>query len=121
MTPRRPGSSVIEFPNELDILLTREFEAPLELVFDVLTKEEHVRKTIAPYGEEVKLCSVDLRVGGDYHYIFVSDDGTDMSFHGTSWRSSRRPAPPRRGSTTGGRASRRSSRSIFARGMASRR
>ena len=83
MTPTRSGSSVIEFPNELDILLTREFKAPLELVFDVLTKEEHLRKTIAPYGEEVKLCSVDLRVGGDYHYIFVSDDGTDMSFRGT--------------------------------------
>ncbi len=31
----------------------------------------------------MKLCSVDLRVGGDYHYIFVSDDGTDMSFRGT--------------------------------------
>ncbi len=36
MTPNRHGSSVIEFPNELEIVTTREFDAPLELVFDVL-------------------------------------------------------------------------------------
>jgi uncharacterized protein YndB with AHSA1/START domain len=52
---------------------------PIELVFDVLTKPEHVRKTIAPYGEEVKVCSIDLRVGGNYHVVFVTDDGSEMS------------------------------------------
>ena len=83
MTPDRHGSAVIEFPNDLEIVLTREFDAPIQLVFDVLTNPEHVRKTIAPYGEEVKECSIDLRVGGEYHFVFVADDGTDMSFHGT--------------------------------------
>ena len=83
MTPHRRRSAVIEFPNDLEIVLTREFDAPIALVFDVLTKPEHVRKTIAPYGEEVKVCSIDLRVGGKYHFVFVTDDGTDMSFRGT--------------------------------------
>ena len=73
----------IEFPSELEILMTREFEAPIELVFDVFTKEEHVRKTFAPFGEEVRVCSIDLRVGGGYHYVMVTDDGTEMSFRGT--------------------------------------
>lgn len=82
MTPER-HSSVVEFPNELDILLTRAFEAPIALVFDVLTKPEHVTKTLAPYGEEVTLCSIDLRVGGSYHSVFVTGDGTEMSFRGT--------------------------------------
>jgi uncharacterized protein YndB with AHSA1/START domain len=83
VTSSQHGQTVIEFPSELEILTTREFEAPIELVFDVLTKPEHVRKTIAPYGEEVKVCSIDLRVGGDYHFVFVTDDGTEMSFRGT--------------------------------------
>ena len=83
MTPNRQRSAVIEFPSELEIVLTREFDAPIQLVFDVFTKPEHVRKTFAPYGEEVKVCSIDLRVGGDYHFVFVTDDGTEMSFHGT--------------------------------------
>ena len=29
------------------------------------------------------LCSIDLRVGGSYHYVFVTEDGTECSFRGT--------------------------------------
>ena len=83
MTPDRHGSAVIEFPNDLEIVVTRDFDAPIALVFDVFTKPEHVRKTIAPFGEEVKVCSIDQRVGGDYHIVFVTDDGTECSFRGT--------------------------------------
>jgi uncharacterized protein YndB with AHSA1/START domain len=83
VTPKPRGSAHIEFPNELDIVLTREFDAPIQLVFDVLTKPEHVRKTIAPFGEEVQVCLIDLRVGGNYHFVFVPDDGAACSFRGT--------------------------------------
>lgn len=83
MTPNRHGSAVIEFPNELEIVTTREFDAPLELVFDVLTKPEHVRNWFAPFTCEVTECSIDLRVGGDYHIVFVTEDGTECSFRGT--------------------------------------
>ena len=83
MRPNRHGSAVVEFPSELEILITREFEAPMQLVFDVFTKAEHVRNTIAPFGEVVTECSIDLRVGGDYHFVFVTDDGVECSFRGT--------------------------------------
>ena len=49
MRPNRHGSSVIEFPSELEIVTTREFDAPLALVFDVFTKPEHVRNWFAPF------------------------------------------------------------------------
>ena len=42
-----------------------------------------MRKTFAPFGEEVTVCSIDLRVGGDYRYVFVTDDGVECSFRGT--------------------------------------
>jgi uncharacterized protein YndB with AHSA1/START domain len=77
------GSTAIEFPNSLEIVFTRDYDAPVELVFDVLTKTEHVRNTIAPFGETVTVCSIDLRVGGDYHYVFMPDDVTECSFRGT--------------------------------------
>jgi uncharacterized protein YndB with AHSA1/START domain len=83
VTANRPGSAVIEFPNDLDIVITREFDAPIGLVFDITTKPEHVRKTFAPFGEEVTVCSIDLRVGGDYRFVMVTDDGTECSFRGT--------------------------------------
>lgn len=83
MTPTQHESTVIEFPSELEVLITRQFDAPIGLVFDVFTKPEHVRKTVAPYGEEVTVCSIDLRPGGDYHFAFVTDDGIECSFRGT--------------------------------------
>ncbi|HXW80895.1 MAG TPA: SRPBCC domain-containing protein [Acidimicrobiales bacterium] len=83
MTPNRHGSAVIEFPSDLEIVVIREFDAPIGLVFDVLTKPEHVRKHFAPFGEEVTVCSIDLRVGGNYHIVFVTGDGTECSFRGT--------------------------------------
>jgi uncharacterized protein YndB with AHSA1/START domain len=81
--PNRHGSSVIEFPTELEIVTTREFEAPIALVFDVLTKPEHVSKWFAPFECKVTECSIDLRVGGNYHIVFVTGDGTECSFRGT--------------------------------------
>jgi uncharacterized protein YndB with AHSA1/START domain len=83
VTPNRHGSARIEFPNELDILITREFDAPIALVFDVLTKPEHVSKWGATPPDRMKECSIDLRVGGNYHSSFVTPDGTECSFHGT--------------------------------------
>ena len=79
----RHGSAVITFPNELEIAITREFDAPIQLVFDVFTKPEHVRKTFAPFGEQVTICSIDLRVGGEYHFVMVTDAGVECSFRGT--------------------------------------
>jgi uncharacterized protein YndB with AHSA1/START domain len=81
--PNRHGPAIVEFPTDLEILLTREFDAPIELVFDVFTKPEHVRKTFAPYGEVVKECSIDLRVGGKYRLAFVTGDGRECAFSGT--------------------------------------
>jgi uncharacterized protein YndB with AHSA1/START domain len=83
VTPDRHRSSVIEFPNELEIVTTRKFDAPLALVFDVLTKPEHVRHWFAPFTDVVTECSIDLRVGGDYHIVFVTQDGKECSFRGT--------------------------------------
>ena len=33
--------------------------------------------------DEVTECSIDLRVGGNYHIVFVTEDGTECSFRGT--------------------------------------
>ena len=83
MTPSRGGSALMEFPNELDILITREFDAPIALVFDVLTKPEHVSKWGATPPDLMTECSIDLRVGGDYYSSFVTEDGTVCAFRGT--------------------------------------
>src|SRR5204863_7416729 len=83
MTPDRHGSAVIEFPSDLAIVTVRKFDAPIELVFDVLTKPEHVSKWFAPFTDVVTECSIGLRVGGNYHIVLVTDDGSECSFRGS--------------------------------------
>jgi uncharacterized protein YndB with AHSA1/START domain len=79
----RHGSTLVDYPNELEVVTTREFDAPIALVFDALTKPEHVRNWFAPFTCEVTKCSIDLRVGGSYHIVFVTENGTACSFRGT--------------------------------------
>lgn len=83
MKPNRHGSAVREFPSELVIVTIRKFDAPIALVFDVLTKPEHLSKWWATGGDRMTKCEVDLRVGGDYHNVFATPDGTECSFRGT--------------------------------------
>jgi uncharacterized protein YndB with AHSA1/START domain len=83
VTPNRHGSAVVEFPSELEIVTTREFDAPIELVFDVVTRPEHVRNWFAPFTSVVIQCEIDPRVGGDYHIVFANEDGTECSFRGS--------------------------------------
>jgi uncharacterized protein YndB with AHSA1/START domain len=83
VTPDRHGSAVIEFPSDLEVVITRAFDAPIALVFDVLTNPEHVRRWGATPPDRMTECSIDLRVGGTYHSSFVTEDGTVCSFDGT--------------------------------------
>jgi len=83
VTPQRHGSAVITFPNELEVVITREFDAPIALVFEVLTKPEHVTRWGATPPDEMTECSIDLRVGGEYRSSFVTGDGAVFAFSGT--------------------------------------
>jgi uncharacterized protein YndB with AHSA1/START domain len=71
------------YPSNLEIVTTRKFDAPIGLVFDVLTKPEHVGRWWATGGDSMTVCEIDLRVGGNFHNVFVTPDGTECSFRGT--------------------------------------
>ena len=83
MSPDRHGTAIVEFPSELEVAITRDFEAPIALVFDVLTKPEHVSRWGATPPDRMTECAIDLRVGGRYGSSFVTGDGSVFSFSGT--------------------------------------
>jgi uncharacterized protein YndB with AHSA1/START domain len=41
------------------------------------------QQVVRPFTFKVTECSIDLRVGGDYHIVFVTEQGADCSFRGT--------------------------------------
>lgn len=57
--------------SDREISLTRVFDAPRRLVFEALTKPEHVKQWWGRLGEgySVPICEIDLRVGGSYRFV----------------------------------------------------
>ncbi len=69
-------------PTACEIVLTRGFDAPRELVFDAWTKPELVRRWYGPRGHHLVICEIDLRVGGSWRYVVRNPAGQDMLLRG---------------------------------------
>ena len=63
--------------------MTRVFDAPRRLVFDAMTKPEHVTQWWGRLGEgySVPVCEIDLRVGGAWRFVSRHPKG-EAAFHG---------------------------------------
>jgi uncharacterized protein YndB with AHSA1/START domain len=70
-------------PSDLEIAMTRVFNAPRRLVFEALTKPELVKQwLLGPPGWTMPICEIDLRVGGAYRYVWRHADGKEMGMGG---------------------------------------
>jgi len=67
-----------------DLVMTRVFDAPRRLVYDAHTKPELVRQwLLGPPGWTMPVCEMDVRVGGEYRWVWKSErDGTTMGMGG---------------------------------------
>ena len=73
----------VSTPSERAIRLTRLFDAPRALVFEAMTKPEHVKRWwgILDAGYSVPVCEIDLRPGGAWRYVNRTPRG-DVEFYG---------------------------------------
>jgi uncharacterized protein YndB with AHSA1/START domain len=75
MPMQAPGLKV-STPSDLEIVMTRSFNAPRQLVWDAMTKPELIRRWMfTPPGWSWARCEVDLRVGGEYRWEWNAPDG----------------------------------------------
>ena len=61
-----------------EVLMTRVFDAPRALVWEVWTKPEHMMKWFAPNGFTMPFCEIDFRPGGVFKIVFRGPDGRDL-------------------------------------------
>ena len=66
--------------HENQLVLTRTFDAPRELVFAAYSSCEHIRKWWGPRSWPVHECSMDFRVGGVWHYCMRGPNEGDESW-----------------------------------------
>jgi uncharacterized protein YndB with AHSA1/START domain len=67
---------------EIQIEVSRTFEAPLELLWKAWTEPEHFMKWYGPKDFTAPTCEIDLREGGRHLWSMLSPDGTQMYFTG---------------------------------------
>ena len=69
--------------SDTDIRLTRLFDAPRALVFEAMTRPEHIARWWGQLGAgySVAVCEVDLRVGGTWRFVNRHPKG-EVAFHG---------------------------------------
>jgi uncharacterized protein YndB with AHSA1/START domain len=65
----------ITTPGDREVVITREFDAPADLVFDALTKPDLLRRWYGPTGWTLIVCDIDLKVGGAWHFVVQRPDG----------------------------------------------
>lgn len=73
---------VVTTPSDVEIVLTRTFNAPRHLVFEAMSKPEHVMQWWGPRNTNLLVCEMDFRVGGAWRNVLVGPDGKEHVFKG---------------------------------------
>ena len=76
------GTASVTLPTDDQILITREFDAPKQLVYKAFTTPELVKRWWNAKRGEVTVAEIDLRVGGKWRYVMIAYDGSEVGFHG---------------------------------------
>jgi uncharacterized protein YndB with AHSA1/START domain len=76
------GTATVSLPTDEQILITREFAAPRHLVYEAFTTPELVKRWWTAKRGEATTCEIDLRAGGKWRYVMVTEDGLEVGFHG---------------------------------------
>jgi len=77
------GNLKVATRGDRELVMTRAFDAPRNLVFDAFTKPELVKQwLLGPPGWSMPVCEIDLRVGGSYRFVWRKAGVPDMGMGG---------------------------------------
>ncbi len=69
-------------PGKQELFVTREFDAPRELVFKAHTDPKLFAQWIGPRGLNTSLETFEPVSGGRWHFVQKDQDGNEFGFHG---------------------------------------
>jgi uncharacterized protein YndB with AHSA1/START domain len=75
-------AAVLTLPTDTQILITRAFDAPRHLVYKAWTTPELIKRWWHAKRGQVTKAEVDLRVGGRWRWVMMTDRGFEVAFHG---------------------------------------
>ena len=81
--PSQNKTIVTAEPGKQEIFVTREFDAPRELVYKAHIDPNLYVQWLGPHGYEMILEEFEPVSGGKYRYVHKDKDGNEFGFHGT--------------------------------------
>lgn len=69
------STTQITMPSDREIVITRVFNAPRELVFKAWSKPEYLARWWGPKGWTLPISTMDFRPGGQWHYCMKGPEG----------------------------------------------
>src|SRR5678816_4063651 len=79
---KNTGTLKVTTPSDCEVVLTRVFDAPRQLVFEAFSKPDLLKRWFGPHGFSLVVCEVDFRVGGGFRFVLRGPDGKDMGMRG---------------------------------------
>jgi uncharacterized protein YndB with AHSA1/START domain len=87
---RNTGALTVTTPSDREIVMTRVFDAPRELVFKAYTDPSLIPQWWGPRGFTTTVDQMDVRPGGVWRFVQRGPDGSEYAFNGVY----REIAPP---------------------------
>lgn len=79
-----PAPAQVTLPSDREVRVTRQFNAPRQLVYDAHTKPDLLPKWLGYPGWDMPVRDMDVRVGGKYRWLWKNlEDGKQFGFFGT--------------------------------------
>ncbi|HQR26198.1 MAG TPA: SRPBCC family protein [Nocardioides sp.] len=79
-----PNTFEVTTPDDVSVLIRRDFDAPPDKVWRAMTEPEHLRRWLGDASFPLTTCEMDVRVGGSYRWVFNQPDSPGaMGVRGT--------------------------------------
>jgi uncharacterized protein YndB with AHSA1/START domain len=82
MSEKKNKTTITAEPGRQELFITREFEAPRELVFKAHTDPDIYVRWLGPRGLTMSLETFEPVSGGGWRYVQKDEQGNEFGFHG---------------------------------------
>src|ERR1700737_4723679 len=82
MSMTSSATTKVTLPSDKEIVITREFDAPRELVFKAMTDPDLIPRWWGPRGQTTTVDKMDVRPGGTWRFVMGAADGMKSGFRG---------------------------------------
>jgi uncharacterized protein YndB with AHSA1/START domain len=82
MATASSATTKVTLPSDTEILITREFDAPRDVVFKAMTDPDLIPRWWGPRGYTTVVDKMDVRPGGAWRFMVREPDGRETGFRG---------------------------------------